>query len=609
MCGIIAYKGDGNAIFETLMGLEKLEYRGYDSTGISYIYDNSLYLAKQPGCVADLINKININAQANVCIGHTRWATHGAPSRRNAHPHVTTDNRLAIVHNGIIENYLTLKKELEQKYRFLSDTDTEILLYLIYDCFMNEPIDLYDAVKMALNKVVGAYAFVLIDKYSPHQLICAKKGSPLVIGIKNNTDYYVSSDPCSFVNKTQDIIYLEDNTVVKIDQKIHTYNLLKHKTSNVQIQKIYSDMLVSEKGKYKYFMQKEIYEQPDSVKNVLAGRLNGYRVVLGGLSSIKKYIKHSDYITIVACGSSYNAGLIGKYYIEEFTNKKVNVEYSSEFRYRNTNINSSDIVIGISQSGETADTIEALKIAKNYGCKIIGICNSANSSLSDLTDAGMYIKAGLEVGVASTKAFTNQVLSLLLMSMWIGQEMDDWRYNLDKYVYISGELQNIHKYIAKTIKSNTSISKISKKYKTYDKFLFVGRQYNYPIALEGALKMKELCYNYAEGYAAAELKHGPLAIVDDKTVAVVLNNDISQQNKMCNTINEIKSRGGKIITIDNNIDNNILADDTIIVPATASCLSPIVGVIPMQLLAYHSAILRKKNVDRPRNLAKSVTVE
>jgi glucosamine--fructose-6-phosphate aminotransferase (isomerizing) len=613
MCGIMAYKGDGSAILETLIGMEKLEYRGYDSAGISYVQGDRLMLAKQPGCVADLMAKVNIEARSNICIGHTRWATHGAPSRRNAHPHVTQDNRMAIVHNGIIENYVTMKDSLRSKnYKFLSDTDTEVLLYWIYDHFMNDSGSLYDAVKVAMSKVVGAYAFVLIDKNSPHELICGKRGSPLVIGIsKDNNYYYVSSDAMSFVNKTNRMVHVEDDTIVKIDQKIETYNIAQNTISNFTISSMHDEWLEVEKGKYKYFMQKEVYEQIDSVKNVLAGRINGYRIAFGGLSKIQKYINNSNYLTLVACGSSYNAALIAKYYIEEFTDKKVSVEYASEFRYRNFNhMSANDIVIGVSQSGETADTIEALKLAKGYGCKIIGVCNVPNSSLSNMTDAGVYIKAGLEIGVASTKAFTNQVLALMLMAMWMGQDRDDWINRIDQYVYILEDLQKMESYIKQVLRVNACVSKIAKKYKKYNKFLFIGRQYNYPVALEGALKMKELCYNYAEGFAAAELKHGPLALVDHQTVAIVLNNDTKQQIKMENTISEIKSRCGKIISIENKDNpNNDNADDRIIVPTVASCLSPIMSVIPLQLFAYHSAILRKKNVDRPRNLAKSVTVE
>ena len=620
MCGIIAYKGGGSAILKTILAMEKLEYRGYDSTGIAYIEDKSIKLAKQAGCVSDLMHKVTLRPGSRLCIGHTRWATHGGPSKRNAHPHLTKDNRLAIVHNGIIENYVTLKKELKDKgYDFLSETDTEILLYLIYDHFMNDGVDLYGAVKLALSRVVGAYAFIIIDRHKDDEIICAKKGSPLVIGIdKTKRDHYVASDTCAFPGNVNDVIYIEDDTIVKINNSIETYDITRNQISNHVIKKIKQDWLKAEKGKYDYFMQKEIYEQPVSIGNCLAGRLDGYRVVLGGLLDNKKAFKKANHITIIACGTSYNAGLLGKYYIEEFTNKKVSVEYASEFRYRKiNNIHKNDIVIGISQSGETADTIAALKMAKQKGCKIIGMCNNVNSSISRLTDGGIYIKAGLEVGVASTKAFNNQVLSLLLMAMWIDQQQEDWITHAELRKYIIGDISKIKNKIIATLKNDKQIKKIARKYKSYEKFLFIGRQYNYPVAIEGALKMKELCYNYAEGYAAAELKHGPLALVDNKTAAVIINNDVKQQIKMNSTVQEIKSRGGKIINIDYAkatdddilIEPNRIIDDNIIIPNICSCLSPMLAVIPLQLLAYHSAVLRGKNVDRPRNLAKSVTVE
>ena len=620
MCGIIAYKGEGNAVFETIISMEKLEYRGYDSAGIAYINNNSIALAKQPGCVADLMHKLDINANASLCIGHTRWATHGAASRRNAHPHLTKDGRLAIVHNGIIENYLSLKKEMKAKgYEFLSDTDSEILLYLIYDHFMNDAVDLYGAVKLALSRVVGAYAFIVIDRHSDNSMVCARKGSPLVIGLnKKQNSYYVSSDICAFPKSVDKVVYVQDNTVVKVDRDIEVYDISKDQVSDYKVEKIQKEWLNTEKDIYDHFMQKEIYEQPVSVSNAIAGRLDGYRVVFGGLSDSKQYIKRSKHITIVACGTSYNVGLLGKYYIEEFTNKKVSVEYASEFRYRKiNNLYKDDMVIGISQSGETADTIEALKRARKYGCKVLGICNGVNSSISRLTDCGIYIKAGIEIGVASTKAFNNQAVCLCLLAMWMDQQQEDWITNADKRKTIISSIKELNNSIIQALNNDVFISKIASKYKSYNKFLFIGRQYNYPVALEGALKMKELCYNYAEGYAAAELKHGPLALVDKKTVAIVINNDPRQQIKMGSTMQEIKSRGGKIINIDYErktkdlelIAPSELVDDNIVVPNICSCLSPMLSVIPLQLLAYHSAIARGKNVDRPRNLAKSVTVE
>lgn len=612
MCGIMACQGQGNTVLETLMGMEKLEYRGYDSAGIAYVSGGAINVSKQAGCVADLMHKIQICKRATLCIGHTRWATHGGPSRRNAHPHSTRDNRLAIVHNGIIENCFDLKKELLSKgYKFLSDTDTEVLLYLIYDHFMNHGLDLYDATKLALSRVVGAYAFILIDRHDDRTMICGKKGSPLAIGVKKDkTTHYVASDICAFPKDINQVVYLEDNTLAKINNKIETFDLKKNKASDYVVKSIQKELTIVDKGKHKHFMQKEIHEQSISVVNAMAGRIDGYRMIFGGLSDHVEIFKRANHITIIACGTSYNAGLLGKYYIEEFTNKKVSVEYASEFRYRKiSNIKHGDIVIGISQSGETADTIEALKIAKKQGCKIIGICNNVDSSISRLTDCGIYIKAGLEVGVASTKAFTNQVLCLLMMAMWIDQQQSDWITHADMRRYIVSDMKDITAHIITILSQAEDIRKIANKYKSYNKFLFIGRQYNYPVALEGALKMKELCYNYAEGYAAAELKHGPIALVDKKTVCIIINNDIKQKMKMNSTIEEIKSRGGKVINVDCDDEYLVNIDDSIIIPKVASCLSPVLSVIPLQLMAYYSAIARKKNVDRPRNLAKSVTVE
>ena len=619
MCGIIGYIGLENAVFHTIIGMEKLEYRGYDSAGLCYINNNTLNIVKQPGCVADLMNKIDLNASSNICIGHTRWATHGPASRRNAHPHTTKDLRLAIVHNGIIENAEILKKELAQKgYDFLSDTDTEVLLYVIYDYFMNNSVSLYDAVKVVLKRIIGAYAFIVIDRHNENEMICACNGSPMVVGSNDNkTDYYVSSDVYGFPKEVTNVIYVEDRTVMKIGTKIESFDMQKEQVKDLDIKKLENDWNVAEKDGYQYFMEKEINEQPLCLTNAMAGRINGYRIIYGGLNSIKDKFKKCKHITIVACGTSYNSALIGKYYIEQFTEKKVSVEYASEFRYReNKNINKTDIVIGISQSGETADVIEALKKVKKIGCTIVGLCNSVDSSVSRLTDAGVYIKAGMEIGVASTKAFTNQIVCLLMLSLWMQQQLDKNIYT-EMRKYIISDMKKLSDKMSAILKIDNKIRDIADKYKKYERFLFIGRQYNYPVALEGALKMKELCYNHAEGYAAAELKHGPIALVDKKTVAIVINNDIKQQIKMESTIREIRSRGGKIINIDYEkrstdllvISPSDLIDDNIIVPNIASCLSPVLSVVPLQLFAMHSAIERGKNVDRPRNLAKSVTVE
>tara|TARA_B100002019_G_scaffold291249_1_gene310885 strand:+ start:2012 stop:3859 length:1848 start_codon:yes stop_codon:yes gene_type:complete len=615
MCGIIGFKGygDKNAVFETLMALEKLEYRGYDSSGIAYLRNGTTFLIKQAGCVEDLLLKVDPGAYSNNCIGHTRWATHGKPSKRNAHPHVTSDLRLSIVHNGIIENYLALKKELEAKrYKFLSDTDTEVLLYLIYDHLVKDKVSLKTAVKLALSRVVGAYAFILIDKQDPDVMICAKKGSPLAIGISRTEDhFYVSSDPVVFPKYVENVIYVEENSIVKITDKIKTYNIDSGSASKHKIEKLQNNWLDIEKNGYEYFMQKEIYEQPKSIKNTIAGRIDGYRIVFGGLLGYEKIFEKAKHITIIACGTSWNAAQIGKYYIEEFCNKKVSVEYASEFRYSDKkNIKPEDIVIGISQSGETADTLEALKKAKDKGCHVIGICNSVNSSISRLTECGIYLKAGTEIGVASTKAFTSQVVTLLMLSLWISQNdyHNDHVYNETRKMLIQ-HINDIDVLVSKSLFTDGKMLAIAKELKDVNKFIFIGRQYNYPVALEGALKMKELCYNHAEGYAAAELKHGPIALVDDNTVAIAVNNNVRQTDKMNSNIQEIKSRGGRIINIDCSKNTSTDVDYNIQIPIVHSCLSPIMSVVPLQLFAYHSAVFRGKNVDRPRNLAKSVTVE
>lgn len=611
MCGIVGYKGSRNGINIVLNGLEKLEYRGYDSAGISYKDNSGIITAKQPGCIFDLRKKINNRLESKVCIGHTRWATHGKPCKRNAHPHTTLGGLLSIVHNGIIENYLTLKVELIDKgYKFYSDTDTEVLLYLIQDYYSKETGDVYEATKLALERVVGAYAFILMNKYDD-VLICGRKGSPLAIG-KYGGDYYIASDPSAFSDHVEDVIYPEDNTVIKIDKKIDIYDIKTKILSPCNIQKLHKQIFQIEKGDYEHFMKKEIYEQPKCIEDAISGRIDGYNIKLGGLMGHEKMFKNTDHITIIACGTSWHAGLIAKYYIEEFCDIKVSVEYASEFRYRQPFLKAGDIVIGISQSGETADTLAALSLAKEKGAFIVGICNVVNSSMSRLTNCGIYLRAGMEIGVASTKAFTSQTVCLLLLSLWIEQNREFSGLEIEKRTEIVSELKNISYSLGRTLTLvDNKISMIAKDLRLKQKFMFMGRKYNYPIALEGALKMKELCYNFAEGFAAAELKHGPIALVDKDTIVVAINNDANKEQrlKMQNNIKEVKARGAYVLVVDCWGDKSVEYDDNIKIMRCNSHLSPLLSVVPLQLLAYYSAIYRDKNVDRPRNLAKSVTVE
>ena len=611
MCGIVGYKGSRNGINIVLNGLEKLEYRGYDSAGISYKDNSGIITAKQPGCIFDLRKKINNRLESKVCIGHTRWATHGKPCKRNAHPHTTLGGLLSIVHNGIIENYLTLKVELVDKgYKFYSDTDTEVLLYLIQDYYSKETGDVYEATKLALERVVGAYAFILMNKYD-NVLICGRKGSPLAIG-KYGSDYYIASDPSAFSDHVEDVIYPEDNTVIKIDKKIDIYDIKTKILSPCNIQKLHKQIFQIEKGDYEHFMKKEIYEQPKCIEDAISGRIDGYNIKLGGLMGHEEMFKNTDHITIIACGTSWHAGLIAKYYIEEFCDIKVSVEYASEFRYRQPFLKAGDIVIGISQSGETADTLAALSLAKEKGAFIVGICNVVNSSMSRLTNCGIYLRAGMEIGVASTKAFTSQTVCLLLLSLWIEQNREFSGLEIEKRTEIVSELKNISYSLGRTLTLvDNKISMIAKDLRLKQKFMFMGRKYNYPIALEGGLKMKELCYNFAEGFAAAELKHGPIALVDKDTIVVAINNDENKEQrlKMQNNIKEVKARGAYVLVVDCWGDKSVEYDDNIKIMKCNSHLSPLLSVVPLQLLAYYSAVYRDKNVDRPRNLAKSVTVE
>jgi len=603
MCGIVAYKGKQKCLSFLLDGLQSLEYRGYDSAGICYLADQTLINVKQTGSVEDLKKAVkNPHIEAYSGIGHTRWATHGKPCKRNSHPHLTNDNKLAIIHNGIIENYQELKNNLEKKYKFKSDTDSEVLLYQIYE-FVQEGKDILTSVKCALRKIVGAFAIVVLGDNG--QMIVARKGSPLVIGLGVN-EIMVGSDSGAFGDRASlGLVYLKDNVVGEITDKLTVYDLHNDIETDYEIEQVYNHNLRVEKGSYDSFMLKEIFEQPKVIDDCLRGRLDGYRIKLGGLIGYENLFKKAKHITIVSCGSSWHSSLIAKYYIEEFCKIKVSVEYASEFRYRKPCIEQGDIVIGVSQSGETADTISALEIAKIYGAIIVGICNIPNSTISRMTDCGIYLRAGVEVGVASTKTFTNQVVVLLMLSLWIEQNLG--LMGLDHRKIIIDDLRDLPDLTERCLKCYENVEFLAEEMVGMTNCLFLGRGYNFPIALEGALKLKEISYVHAEGYPAAEMKHGPIALIDKNMPVIVLANNVGQYGKIVNNVSEIMARDGKVISIFS--ENAGLGDYKIRVPMVTDALSPLMGIVPLQLFSYYSAVLRGKNVDKPRNLAKSVTVE
>ena len=605
MCGIVGYLGKDNAVPFLIEGLKRLEYRGYDSAGISFIKkkDGQIKTVKQSGSIEDLA--VSKKYFGNIGIGHTRWATHGKACKRNAHPHVTYNNSLALVHNGIIENYKEIKDSLGDKYTINSDTDSEVLLYLIYDVLQGVG-DLFNAVKIATEKVVGAYAFILLDQQHPDTLVCAKKGSSLCIGIQDN-NYYIASDVSAFNKDTHNIISLEDGYITKIKQ-----NEIEHYDSNVQdvtqcnLEKVYNRAYEITKENYSSFMLKEVHEQPKAVSECLLGRINGYKIKLGGFDNKKMFVR-ARRITLLGCGSSWHAGLLGKYYIEELAGIGINVEYASEFRYRDPVIENGDIVIGISQSGETADTIAALRLAKEKGAITIGICNTINSQISKMTECGIYTRCGIEVGVASTKAFTNQCLSLLLLALMIDQTTN--HTDLRKRQKIIDSIKDLPILITEAIKDCAELRELAERFYNKKNCLFLGRGYNFPIALEGALKLKEISYIHAEGYPAAEMKHGPIALVDNKMPVVVIANHSKEYNKILNNKMEIESRGGQVIAILNHDNEDNIGKYNIKVPSCDDIITPFMSLVPLQLFALHCAEGRGCNVDKPRNLAKSVTVE
>jgi glucosamine--fructose-6-phosphate aminotransferase (isomerizing) len=612
MCGIVAYIGPKNAYPILIKGLKRLEYRGYDSAGVALL-NGTLQIYKKEGKVSDLENFVaQQSTDGTVGIGHTRWATHGEPCDRNAHPHISNSGNLAIIHNGIIENYAALKTELELRgYTFESDTDTEILLNLIEDIQKEEKISTEEAVRIALNEVVGAYAIVVIEKSKPDTLIAARKGSPLVIGIGKG-EFYVASDASPIIEYTKNVVYLNDEEFAVL----HRDGNLEIKTlGNIQktpyIQKLEMDLEKIEKGGYDYFMLKEIYEQPQVIRDCMRGRMNAEKgwIKLGGISEFANRINNAKRIIITACGTSWHSGLIAEYLIEELARIPVEVEYASEFRYRNPIVNEKDVVIAISQSGETADTLSAIQIAKDRQALIYGICNVIGSSIARASHAGSYTHAGPEIGVASTKAFSAQVTILTLLALQLAQS--NGSISQSRMRQILYELESIPSKVEGALKTNDLIIEIAKKYKDAKNFLYLGRGLNFPVALEGALKLKEISYIHAEGYPAAEMKHGPIALIDENMPVVFIATNQSAHEKIVSNIQEVKARKGKVIAIVLEGDTVIrgLADEVIEVPETDELLSPLVSIVPLQLLSYHIALMRGCNVDQPRNLAKSVTVE
>ena len=614
MCGIVAYVGNKQAYPILIKGLKRLEYRGYDSSGVALINDKKLNLYKKQGKVVELEKFTEgKDVTSTIGIGHTRWATHGQPNDRNAHPHFSKSKNLAIIHNGIIENYASLKKELIQRgHEFYSDTDTEVLIHLIEDIQYVAKVELLEAVRIALNEVIGAYAIVIISKEHPDLMIAAKKSSPLVIGVGKEEDFYIASDATPIVEYTKQVVYLEDEqiAVLKKGEQLRLIDI-KNQEITPYIQKLELQLETIEKGGYEHFMLKEIYEQPISIKNSMRGRINVDKgiISLGGIRDYEQKIMNANRIIIVACGTSWHAGLVGEYLFEDLTRIPVEVEYASEFRYRNPIVNENDVVIAISQSGETADTLAAIKLAKEKGATIIGICNVVGSTISRETHCGSYTHAGPEIGVASTKAFTAQVTVLSLMALSIARKKGS--ITESKFRLLLAELNAIPQKVEDMLQSDKQTKHIANLFKDATNFLYLGRGYNFPVALEGALKLKEISYIHAEGYPAAEMKHGPIALIDEEMPLVVVATKHGNYEKVVSNIEEVKARKGKIIAIVTEGDTEVkaIADHVIEVPATEDCLSPLLTSIPMQLLSYHIAVMRGCNVDQPRNLAKSVTVE
>ncbi|MFT6815258.1 MAG: glucosamine--fructose-6-phosphate aminotransferase (isomerizing) [Sphingobacteriales bacterium] len=611
MCGIVGYIGNQEAFPIILKGLHRLEYRGYDSAGVALINDG-LNVLKKAGKVSDLEEYVkNKNTKGSLGIGHTRWATHGEPNDVNAHPHLSGNKKLAIIHNGIIENYSPLKQELEKRgHVFESDTDTEVLIHLIEDIKERGNLPLNEAVRVALTEVVGAYSICVISNETPDELIVAKKGSPLVIGIGKG-EYWVASDATPLIEHTKNVIYLNDGEIGYITRSGYSIKTIENKELTPYIQELEMNLEQLEKGGFDHFMLKEIYEQPRAIYDSMRGRIRAKTgtISLGGLNEYEDKFLQAKRLIIIACGTSWHAGLLGEYLIEEFARIPVEVEYASEFRYRNPIVTEDDIVIAISQSGETADTLAAIEMAKSKGATIFGICNVVGASIPRATHAGAYTHAGPEIGVASTKAFTTQVTLLSLIAFSLAQKKG--HLNKSQLIKLLTEMENIPSKIEEVLKSNDLIQEIARKFKDVSNFLYLGRGYNFPVALEGALKLKEISYIHAEGYPAAEMKHGPIALIDENMPVVIIATHDTIYEKVVSNIQEVKARKGVVIAIVTEGDTEVksLADYTIEVPPTDDVFSAILTTIPLQLLSYHIAVMRNCNVDQPRNLAKSVTVE
>lgn len=610
MCGIVGYIGFRKAFPIIISGLKRLEYRGYDSAGV-VLYEDSLKIYKKKGKVVELEKLTNSkNIEGTMGMGHTRWATHGAPSDENSHPHLSNSGNFSIIHNGIIENYAELKKELLNRgYSFSSATDTEVLVNFIEDIYENSEIDATEAVRVALNNVVGAYGIVVMCKDEPDKLIVARRSSPIAIGIGKD-EFIIASDATPIVEHTKDVIYLNDNEIAVITRE--GYNILNLKNENQipYVHKIEMELETLEKGGYDHFMLKEIFEQPRSIADSIRGRvdLEGKKVWLGGLVDVRKELASAKRFIFVACGTSWHAGLVGEYLFEEHIRIPVEVEYASEFRYRNPIILEGDVVIAISQSGETADTLAAIQLAKEKGALVLGVCNVVGSSIARATHAGVYTHAGPEIGVASTKAFTAQVSVLTMMALYIADLKDKLS---PKSKLIIPEIRQVPDKVKQILEQNDKIKEIAQIFKDVSNFLYLGRGVNFPVALEGALKLKEISYIHAEGYPAAEMKHGPIALIDENMPVLFIAPQDESYEKIVSNIEEVAARKGRVIAIVNEKDTIVrnIAEFVIEIPTIEASLMPLLSVIPLQILSYHIAVMRGCNVDQPRNLAKSVTVE
>lgn len=614
MCGIVGYLGNRDAYPVIIKGLKRLEYRGYDSAGVALQHEGKINLYKKQGKVSELEGEANgKDKSGNMGIGHTRWATHGAPSDRNSHPHYSESENLVIIHNGIIENYDTLRKELIRRgYTFKSETDTEVLVNFIEEVMKSDDLPLEKAARVALREVVGAYAIAIMEKGNQDLMVLAKKGSPLVVGVGED-EFFVASDASPFLEFTKNAIYLDDEelAIVRRGKELEIRSIQNNKAVDPFIHELHLSLEAIEKGGYDHFMLKEIYEQPKAIRDTLRGRLlvDEGLIIMSGINEFKAKLKNAERIIIVACGTSWHAGLVAEYLFEDLARIPVEVEYASEFRYRNPIITENDVVIAISQSGETADTLAAIELAKSKGATIFGVCNVVGSSISRASDAGAYTHAGPEIGVASTKAFTAQVTVLSLIALELGRSrgvLSDSRFRA-----LCQELDSIPEKIEKMLDTDSMVTAISEAYKDSSNFLYLGRGFNFPVALEGALKLKEISYIHAEGYPAAEMKHGPIALIDENMPVVVIATKQGHYEKVVSNIQEIKARDGKIIAVVNEGDTTIteMADWVLEIPHTEEAFTPLLTTIPLQLLSYHIAVMRGCNVDQPRNLAKSVTVE